>query len=619
MIRDAAIGAGLLENGGCRFHVWAPRAERVAVRVGDDAPRDAALEAGEAGYFTGELDGVAPGTRYRYVLDDGPALADPASRWQPEGVHGPSAVPDPVFPWTDEHWRGLPWSHYLLYEIHVGTFSETGDFAGAAGRLDELADLGVTAVELMPVAEFPGARNWGYDGAFPYAVESSYGGPGELKALVDACHARGLAVVLDVVYNHLGPEGSVLHRFGPYFTDHYRTPWGDAINFDGPDSDHVRRYFIDNALQWIRDYHIDALRLDAVHAIYDSAAYTFLEELADAVHAEGERLDRRVHLVAESDLNNPLLTEPAALGGCGLDAQWNDDFHHALHAWITGERAGYYGDFGAAGQIAAALADGFVYAGAYSQYRRRRHGTPSRRPEPPRLVVFAQNHDQVGNRPRGERLAALVDFETLKLVAGLVLLAPSTPLLFMGEERGETRPFPYFVDHGNPELLEAVREGRLRELAGFGWAAEPRDPTAPETFEGARLAAAAEVSGAQQRLRELYRELIAQRRAMQARAPFTRRSIAVWDLDACHLLGLRHHHDGGECVVVYNLGLDACRAEYPLAAGDWRKRLDSAAETWRGSGSNAPDRFLSQGTCPHPPDPRSFIVWERGKGGDEQP
>lgn len=620
MIHDVTLGAGLFDDGRCGFRVWAPRARRVAVRLENEQRRSVSLTAGEDGYFAGVVDGGAPGMRYRYVLDGGNALADPASRWQPEGVHGPSAVPDPDFQWTDAHWHGLPWSRYVIYEVHVGAFSESGTFAGAAARLDELAELGVTAVELMPVAEFPGVRNWGYDGAFPYAVESSYGGPGALKGLVNACHERGLAVILDVVYNHLGPEGNVLHHFAPYFTDHYRTPWGDAINFDGPDSDHVRRYFVENALSWIRDYHVDALRLDAVHAIHDSSAYTFLEELADAVHAESERLNRRVHLIAESDLNNPLLTQPAALGGCGLDAQWNDEFHHAVHAWLTGERAGYYRDFGEAAQITKALAGGFVYTGEYSLYRRHRHGTPGRRPDPSQLVVFMQNHDQVGNRPRGERLAALVDFETLKLAAALVLLAPSTPLVFMGEERGETKPFPYFVDHGDAALLTAVHEGRARELAGFGWSAEPLDPTIPETFERARLAAAPETSGAQEKLRRLYRTLIAQRSRMRARAPLGPPRIEAWRVDDGPLTGLRHHHVGGQTVVVFHLGDAPGGGAFPLAPGPWRKRLDTAEGAWHGNGSEVPDTFVSQGACPHPPMPRSCVIWEQhttGGSGDD--
>jgi len=605
------VGARALDDGRCRFDVWAPRARRVALTIEDGGGRSESLTARDDGYFSGVLTDIAPGTRYRYVIDDGPAVADPASRWQPDGVHGPSAVVDPSYHWTDGQWHGLPWSHYVIYEIHVGTFSEPGTFAGAVKRLDELAELGVTAVELMPVAEFPGSRNWGYDGVFLYAVESTYGGPAGLKDFVDACHARGLAVVLDVVYNHLGPEGNVLHHFGPYFTDHYRTPWGDAVNFDDAQSDQVRRYFVLNALQWIRDYHVDALRLDAVHAIHDRSAYTFLEELADVVHAEAERLNRRVHLVAESDLNNPLLARPAALGGYGLDAQWNDDFHHAIHSWLTGERTGYYQDFGEPEQISKALAGDFVYTGEYSSYRRRRHGTPTRQPDPSHLVVFAQNHDQVGNRPRGERLSTLVDFESLKLVAGLVLLSPSTPLLFMGEERGETRPFPYFVDHGDTDLLAAVREGRGRELAGFGWSATPMDPTNPDTFERARLLPDQAETQWQTRLKKLHRALIAQRRRIRAHSASIPPNTVVWSTGDGLVVGLRYFLEERDTVIVYNLSPEPCDTGLRMPSGWWRKCLDSAADEWNGPGSRVPDRFVAENGSTMAPGPRSFTVWER--------
>jgi len=611
MSRTYAPGATPLGDGRCRFAVWAPRARKVAVRLEDDPVRTVALAHAGDGLYTGTVDGVGHGTAYRYRLDGRDALADPASRWQPQGVHGPSAVLDPDHAWTDQHWRGLPWSRYIIYELHVGTFTGSGTFEGVIERLDELAELGVTALELMPVAEFPGARNWGYDGVFPFAAQSTYGGPEALRRLVDACHARGLAVVLDVVYNHLGPEGNVLARYGPYFTDYYRTPWGEAMNFDGPESDQVRRYFIDNALHWIRDFHIDALRLDAVHAIYDNSAYTFLEALADAVHREAEHLNRCVHLVAESDLNNPLLSTERRLGGAGLDGQWNDDFHHALHAWITGERTGYYVDFGDAAQLARAMAGGFVYAGQYSPYRRRRHGTPRRKPEPSRLVVFGQNHDQVGNRPRGERLASLVDFETLKLVAGVVLLSPSVPLLFMGEEWAATEPFPYFVDHGDAALMEAVRDGRARELAGFGWTDEPLDPTAAETFDKATLPPAAAASAGQKTLRSFYRAVIEQRRRMQAEAPLDGPWSGGWSIAAGPLIGFGHGDQGTGTVVLHHIGRAPVELEVPLDAGGWRRVLDSADAVWRGPGSLAPEALQSSGCSRLSFQPASVMVWVR--------
>jgi maltooligosyltrehalose trehalohydrolase len=334
----------------------------------------------------------------------------------------------------------------------VGAYTKKGTFESIIPHLDELKKLGITAIELMPVAQFPGTRNWGYDGVYPYAVQNSYGGPEGFKRLVNACHGRGLALVLDVVYNHLGPEGNYLWDFGPYFTDRYKALWGFSINFDGPHSDDVRHYFIQNALYWVTEFHVDALRVDAVHAILDFSAEPFLEELASAVHDEAKRLNRRVYLIAESALNDTRVIRSREFGGYGLDAQWNDDFHHALHTVLTGERMGYYRDFGRLQDLAKALLEGFVYSGEYSPYRRRRHGNSSRDIPAHRFVVFSQNHDQVGNRMRGERLSELVCFERTKLAAGVMTLSPFIPLLFMGEEYGETAPFQYFVSHSDPDL-----------------------------------------------------------------------------------------------------------------------------------------------------------------------
>ncbi|MGH7823102.1 MAG: malto-oligosyltrehalose trehalohydrolase, partial [Candidatus Binatia bacterium] len=364
----------------------------------------------------------------------------------------PSRIVDPgAFRWSDDAWRGVELGGLVFYELHVGTFSGAGSFDGVLERLGDLASLGITAIELMPVAEFPGTRNWGYDGVHPYAPHDAYGGPEGLKRLVDAAHRAGLAVVLDVVYNHLGPEGNYLAEFGPYFTDRYATPWGDAVNFDGADSDEVRRYFLDNALYWVSEFHLDGLRLDAVHAIYDFSARHILEEIADAVHALAACLGRNLHVIAESDLNDPRLVRPREQGGFALDAQWNDDFHHAVHTALTGERIGYYADFAGIDPVAKVLKDRFALDGRYSRFRRRRHGREARDLSPARFVVFTQNHDHVGNRPRGERLASLVPFEKQKLAAALLLISPYLPLVFMGEEYAESRPFLYFVSHGDPD------------------------------------------------------------------------------------------------------------------------------------------------------------------------
>ncbi len=468
--------------GATSFRVWAPSAAHVEVAFASGRTVD--LEREPTGHWSGDAAGIAPGTTYRYRLD-GSAFADPASRAQPRGVHGPSQVVAPDFPWTDDGFRAPPLSDWVLYELHVGTFTPSGTFDGAVARLDRLRGVGVNALELMPVAEFPGTRNWGYDGVFPSAAHHAYGGLAGLRRLVDAAHAHDMVVVLDVVYNHLGPEGNVLGSFGPYFTDRYVTPWGAALNFDGAGSDHVRALFIDSACSWVTLAHVDGLRLDAVHTIVDSTPYPFVEELTDAVHDVARDAGRSVVVIAESDADDPRLTAPRGAGGLGVDGQWSDDFHHALHVALTGERRGYYADFAGGQDLADAFVHGFVHRGTYSPSRGRRHGRADRAVALERLVVFAQNHDQVGNRPCGERLIELVGFEAAKLAVACTLLAPSIPLLFMGEERGARTPFPYFVSHGDPDLVEAVRRGRAAEFPDFDGAAP--DPQAEATFAAAVL------------------------------------------------------------------------------------------------------------------------------------
>jgi maltooligosyltrehalose trehalohydrolase len=576
-IWEPSLGAVSLAGGRCRFRVWAPRARRVEVRL--CGSRLVPLAAGEQGWFEAEVEGVAPGSRYVYVLDGERERADPASRFQPEGVHGPSEVVDRGFAWSDADWQGILLESCIFYELHVGTFTAEGTFAAVIPQLDHLVELGVTAIELMPVSQFPGRRNWGYDGVFPYAAQSSYGGPEGLKRLVDAAHARGLAVVLDVVYNHLGPEENRLDDFGPYFTERYKTPWGLALNFDGPESDAVRGYFIENALQWIADFHLDGLRLDAVHAIADSSERPFLQELGAAVKALAGRLGRPVHIFPESDLNTLFFLRPPASGGCGFDAQWTDDFHHCLHTLLTGERGGYYQDFGALDQMADAMAGGFVYTGQYSPFRRRRHGVPAGEMDGCRHVVCSQNHDQTGNRMLGERLAALLDLESLKLAAGAVLLSPFLPLLFMGEEYGETAPFLYFVDHSDPGLVAAVREGRKAEFAAFGWQEEPPDPQAAETFERSRLDHRRRERGDHAALRAFYRELIRLRKTVPALARLCKQEVEATPFADEGVIRVRR---GEEAVVAFNFSAE--ERTVPLPAGTWEKILDSAAERWGGPG-----------------------------------
>ncbi len=511
------LGATPLGSDRCRFELWSPLAPRASVHLLDDGRRVAMEPVDDEHHYAVEVDGVPTGARYRFHLGERGEWPDPASRAQPEGVHGPSAVVDLAFPWTDHRWRGLSLDALVLYELHVGTFTAEGTFDAVIPHLARLRALGVTAIELMPVARCPGSRNWGYDGVYPFAVQPAYGGPEGLMRLVDAAHREGLGVHLDVVYNHLGPEGNYLSQFGPYFTDVYSTPWGAALNFDGPHSDAVRRYFIENALQWVEDFHLDGLRLDAVHAIVDRSSYPFLEELGDRVRQRAEALGREVLVIAESDANDPRLVRPSSRGGVGLDGVWSDDFHHALHVLLTGEREGYYMDFGRVSDLAEAWRTGAVYRGRRSAFRQRRHGRDAPEVEGARHVVCSQNHDQVGNRARGERLIALTDVSRAKLAAALVILSPHTPLLFMGEEHGETAPFLYFVDHGDAGLIEAIRRGRAEEFKGFVWEGELPDPAAEETLRRCVLDHDAREREPGRTLYALYEELLEARARLRPR------------------------------------------------------------------------------------------------------
>jgi maltooligosyltrehalose trehalohydrolase len=445
------------------FRVWAPRPRRVELVVAPDLGRRLPMVRAGGGWWRARVPGAGPGTAYAFVLDDEGPFPDPRSPWQPDGVHGPSRVVDhAAFAWTDEGFRPAPLAASVLYELHVGTFTQAGTFAGAIERLPELAELGVTHIELMPVVEFPGERGWGYDGVDLFAPHHAYGGPDGLRRLVDACHAHGLGVLLDVVYNHLGPDGNYLARFGPYFSDRYTTPWGDALNFDDRGSDEVRAFIIDNAVQWIRSYHVDGLRLDAVHEIFDRSAVHLLEAISAAVHREGGIL------VAESDLNDPRLVAPSRRGGYAFDATWDDDLRHALHVALTGDADPLHAQYSGVGDLAAALRDVSVYNGRYSAYRDRSHG----RPVPPwlpwtRFVTFLENHDQVGNRPLGERSGHLAGLPALMTGLGMVLLGPGVPLLFMGQEWAASSPFHYFTDHRDPTVARAVRDGRARDFAAI--------------------------------------------------------------------------------------------------------------------------------------------------------
>jgi len=581
-----ALGARALPGGGCRFDVWAPGATRVAVEL-LDPDTTAELEPFADGWFGAAVAGVDPGRRYRYRLDDGEPLPDPASGLQPDGVHGPSAVVDPGFRWTDGGWRGLPLERLVLYELHVGTFTPEGTFDAIVPRLAELAELGVTAIEVMPVAQFSGDRNWGYDGVFPYAVQHSYGGPDGFRRLVDAAHAAGVAVCLDVVLNHLGPEGNVLPRYGPYLTDRYRTPWGPAVNVDGPGSDAVRAFLAGVAVRWFEEFHVDALRLDAVDQIPDMSAVHFLAELAIRTEALAERLGRPLHLIAESDLNDPRMVTPTAAGGLGMDAQWADDFHHSLHALLTGDRHGYYADFAGTAPLAKAYREPFVMDGVRSSYRGRRHGAPARGLPARRFVVCSQNHDQVGNRARGDRLAAQAGIERAKLAAGAVLVSPYLPLLFMGEEHGEQAPFPYFTSHQDPGLAEAVRRGRSEEFAAFRWQGEPPDPQSEKTFAGARLHWDARSQAPHAGVLAWYRELLRLRRELPALDHGDPGGLETARSDDPPAVWVRQAAGPQEAIACLHFGEADCELEIPFAPPGLRVALDSADARFGGPGAGA--------------------------------
>jgi maltooligosyltrehalose trehalohydrolase len=587
------LGATVREDG-VLFRVWAP--DRRTVEVIADGRRPLAMTRQSDGTFEALVPGVAGGARYQYRLDGERHRPDPASRYQPDGVHGPSVVVDTEsFTWTDQAFRGRDLADYVLYELHVGTFTRAGTFEAVIQHLPQLVDLGVTAVELMPVAEFPGSRNWGYDGVHLFAPQSTYGGPRGLRRLVDACHAQGLSVVLDVVYNHLGPEGNYLGDFGPYFTDRYRTPWGGAINFDGPDSAGVRRHFIENARAWVREFHVDGLRLDAIHSIFDASPRHILSELAEAAREEARALDRPLHIMAESHDNDRRVVLAEKDGGLGLDGVWSDDFHHAVHVRLTGERAGYYGDFTDPARLPRALADGFAFQGEASEYFGRKRGTPSRDLPGERFVICIQNHDQVGNRAQGDRLSTVVPFEAVKLAAALMLAAPAVPLLFMGEEYGETAPFQFFTSFIDRQLAEAVRKGRTAEFERFAWQGAIPDPGDPATFVRSRLSHQLANAPRHRELRQFYQTWLALRRSHPALGARGKdRARAELDATGAVLTLARDAASGPGVRLVANLTAEAQVFKPPAG---WQAILDS-------------DEFRFAGRGREPLGPHQAILYE---------
>ncbi|MDM4718851.1 malto-oligosyltrehalose trehalohydrolase [Micromonospora sp. WMMA1363] len=568
------------------FTVWAPAAARVRLRLFGAADHEMCAHAG--GWWRVDVPGVGSGTDYAFLLDeDDYALPDPRSRWQPAGVHGPSRVYDhAAFPWTDSGWTGRQLPGSVLYELHIGTFTPEGTFDAAIGKLDHLVDLGIDLIELLPVNAFNGEHNWGYDGVCWYAPHEPYGGPDGLKRLVDAAHAKGLGVILDVVYNHFGPSGAYAPMFAPYLTEQSNT-WGNTVNLDGPHSDGVRRYIIDSVLTWLRDYHVDGLRLDAVHAMPDSRAVHLLEELAVEVESLSTHLGRPLSLIAESDLNDPKLVTPREAGGYGLHAQWNDDAHHALHTLLTGERQGYYGDFGSLECLTDVLTGGFFHAGTWSSFRQRHHGRPVDRPRLPghRLVAYLQNHDQIGNRATGDRVSASLSPSLLRVGVTLLMTAPFTPMLFMGEEWAASTPWQFFTSHPEPELAAAVANGRKREFAAHGWGpADVPDPQDPQTFLRSRLDWAELGESEHREMYEFHRRLIALRKS---RADLSDPRLTAVDVrHGDQFLLMRR----GGCLVAANLAGKPQRITLPgavrkvlLATGDgvtvMRDRIELPPET----------------------------------------
>jgi maltooligosyltrehalose trehalohydrolase len=541
-----------------RFAVWAPDAARVDLVLGTGR---APMDRRERGWWQLEVDDAGPGTRYAFSLDGGEPRPDPRSMHQPDGIDGWSAVVDhDQFAWHDAGWRGVPLPGAVLYELHVGSFSPEGTFAGAIAHLPHLVELGVDAVELLPVAEFSGDRGWGYDGVDLFAPHHAYGGPDGLKRLVDACHGHGLGVVIDVVYNHLGPAGNHLAAYGPYFTDRHHTPWGDAVNFDSPGADEVRRFVVDNAVHWLRDYHCDGLRIDAVHAIVDESARHILEQLGAEVDALAARLGKPLFVIAENDTNDPRLVRSRDAGGYGLAAAWADDWHHAVHVALTCESSGYYADFVDPEALPKALRQAWVHDGTWSEYRQRTHGRSPAGLDPSRFVVCTQNHDQVGNRAAGERSGALMSDGRLHVAAALLLTAPFTPMLFQGEEWGASSPFQYFTDHPDPDLGRAVSEGRRSEFAAFGWSPnDVPDPQDPATFERSKLCWEELAQPPHRHLLDWHRTLIRLRRAHPA---LTDPTVPAEPSTTDGVLSVRR----GPITVVANLGDGERTVELPEGA-----------------------------------------------------
>ena len=583
-VEKRKLGVNFNEEGQADIALWAPKVDYAEIYY-VDKNKSEQLIGGELGLWTLTTDSLKPGDLYFFKLDGKVQFPDPASLSQPDGVHGASqAINNREFNWTDEKWKNFALKDYIFYELHVGTFTSEGTFAAIEEKLDYLIDLGITAIEIMPVSQFSGERNWGYDGVFPFSVQNSYGGAKGLQQLVNTCHNKGLAVVLDVVFNHIGPEGNHLENFGHYFTDKYHTPWGNAINFDDAWCDHVRNFFIENTLMWFRDFHIDGLRMDAVHAIKDFSPLHILQEIKLYVDELIHETGRNHYLIAELDLNDTRYINAISKGGFGLDAQWIDEFHHALRVSSGQPKTGYYSDFDSIVSLAKSYEDAYVYDGAYSDHRKKKFGVKAAENPGQQFVVFSQNHDHVGNRMLGERTSELVSFEMQKLLAGAVLVSPYLPMLFMGEEYGETNPFQYFVSHTDPELADAVRKGRKKEFEAFHMEGEAPDPMSEETFEKSKLQWQLTEQEPHKTMLSFYKKLITIRKEQAALHVLNRKDVSVESLADQEVIILQRQHKIQHTICLMNFSKQPQQLKVPVYAPVWHKLMASSDLKWKGPG-----------------------------------
>lgn len=581
------IGINFNQHGQAEVAVWAPLKNKVAIKL-TDKNKKIDLTKDEFGYWRTVTPEIQQGDLYKVSLDDEQEFPDPTSLAQPEGVHGPSMAVDlSSIRRNDSNWNNLPLEEYVIYELHPGTFTSDGTFYAIEDKLPYLKELGVNAIEIMPIAQFPGGRNWGYDGVFPYTAQNTYGGAEGLRHLVDACHANGIAVILDVVYNHMGPEGNYLGAFGPYFTDKYNTPWGNAINFDDEYCDAVRQYFIENVLMWFRDFGIDALRMDAVHAIKDFSATHILREIKIHVNQLMSDTGKKHYLIVELDLNDNRFINTLDEHGFGMDGQWIDEFHHALRVTAGGETTGYYSDFSGITHLAKAYKDAYVYDGIYSPHRKKTFGIKAENNSGKQFVVFSQNHDQVGNRMLGERTSTLMSFEMQKLMAGAVLVAPYLPMLFMGEEYSEPNPFLYFVSHTDKELAEAVRKGRKEEFAAFHAQGEAPDPVAEKTFEQSKLQWQLQDQEPYSTMLNYYKTLISLRKSEAGLRELNRNHLNVLENEADNTLLLHRWHEDEHIMCLMNFSKEQRQLQLPKYNSDWKKIFDSADVQWKGPKASA--------------------------------